>query len=521
MLDSGDPVVPMVQGRPRLNKPPLIYWTQSASAMAFTLGDAAKDAIWMYRLPSLLAAIGTVLLSWRIARTLLSERNAFIAAAALAATPMIFWEARQARADMVLVFFTTGAMASLWSLLRAKEKPGLAPLVCLWLCTGLGVLTKGPITPMVMGSTLVVAAFLSGRWDLIRRVKPAMGLIVVIAMGLPWLIAVMHRVGPSNYLQTIMDETLGRSMQAKEGHSGPPGYHALLAMVLLFPASMGLGSALTSLWHAIRNAARFSAKQRLPRADITPDLFLASWLVPSWIIFELVSTKLPHYTMPLTPAAVLLCVRGLTSDAPWAVRTRAAAWSNAALSVFSVVTLLVCLAAWMIASTSLDDALALHAPSNGLMALGALLTVTGTLLMFRMLRARDHALMLAAAVATFGLAAAALANAAPAMSQLWTSHQLIAVVDRVDPSRRAPIAAVGYEEDSLIFETHGRAVRTNQADLGAWMQSHPEGLVCITEEALKETPGLESLGAVKGFNYTKGRWVNVVVTKPTAPSPAR
>ena len=32
MLESGDIVVPMVLGTPRLNKPPLIYWAQSAAA---------------------------------------------------------------------------------------------------------------------------------------------------------------------------------------------------------------------------------------------------------------------------------------------------------------------------------------------------------------------------------------------------------------------------------------------------------------------------------------------------------
>src|SRR3954469_22250603 len=62
MMESRDFVVPRVQGRVRLNKPPLIYWLQSA--VARVLAGDGLDAIWMYRVPSLLAAIAAVLATW-------------------------------------------------------------------------------------------------------------------------------------------------------------------------------------------------------------------------------------------------------------------------------------------------------------------------------------------------------------------------------------------------------------------------------------------------------------------------
>ena len=34
--------------------------------------------------------------------------------------------------------------------------------------------------------------------------------------------------------------------------------------------------------------------------------FLLAWIVPSWIVFELVVTKLPHYVLPLYPAIAIL-----------------------------------------------------------------------------------------------------------------------------------------------------------------------------------------------------------------------
>ena len=34
--------------------------------------------------------------------------------------------------------------------------------------------------------------------------------------------------------------------------------------------------------------------------------FLLAWLIPSWIVFEAVLTKLPHYVLPLYPAIAIL-----------------------------------------------------------------------------------------------------------------------------------------------------------------------------------------------------------------------
>ena len=34
--------------------------------------------------------------------------------------------------------------------------------------------------------------------------------------------------------------------------------------------------------------------------------FLLAWIVPTWIVFELVVTKLPHYVLPLYPAIAIL-----------------------------------------------------------------------------------------------------------------------------------------------------------------------------------------------------------------------
>ena len=61
-------IVPRVGDRPRLNKPPLIYWMQSGVAWVATGGDPSMDRIWMYRLPSVLAALFAAGLTWWLGR---------------------------------------------------------------------------------------------------------------------------------------------------------------------------------------------------------------------------------------------------------------------------------------------------------------------------------------------------------------------------------------------------------------------------------------------------------------------
>src|SRR3954470_6240165 len=66
MLESGDFVDIRFQDEARHKKPVGIYWLQAAAVKA---GEAlgvlqARTQIWLYRIPSLLGAIATVLLSY-------------------------------------------------------------------------------------------------------------------------------------------------------------------------------------------------------------------------------------------------------------------------------------------------------------------------------------------------------------------------------------------------------------------------------------------------------------------------
>src|SRR3546814_8911836 len=77
--------------------------------------QVVRDWEVAFLLPSLLAALGTLWLSWDLARRLWNRRIANYAAFALLATLQFCLQAQRGQIDMVLVFWTT---LSLWGLSR-------------------------------------------------------------------------------------------------------------------------------------------------------------------------------------------------------------------------------------------------------------------------------------------------------------------------------------------------------------------------------------------------------------------
>ena len=71
--------------------------------------------------------------------------------------------------------------------------------------------------------------------------------------------------------------------------------------------------------------------------------FLLAWLVPSWIVFEAVMTKLPHYVLPLYPAIAILTAGAL--DGGVLSRNR---WLVRGTSGWFIVPVVLCIAAIII-----------------------------------------------------------------------------------------------------------------------------------------------------------------------------
>jgi len=290
MVQTGDYINIRFQETPRHKKPAGIYWLQAASVALFGKTDASE--IWPYRLPSVLGAIAAVLLTFALGCVLFERRVAFLGAAILASSSLLVIEAHLAKTDATLLATIMAAMlvlARIYAAAREERESGWGAPLVFWGALGVSMLVKGPIGPMV--ALLAVGALWITDWradratGLIARLKPLVGVPLAAAIFAPWLIAIMTATGGSFVGDAVKSDLLPKLISGQESHGFPPGYFLLLLTGTMWPGSL-------FVWHGIvwawQNRWEWPVK------------FCVAWALPSWIVFELVPTKLPHYVLPIT-----------------------------------------------------------------------------------------------------------------------------------------------------------------------------------------------------------------------------
>ncbi len=511
-LHGGGLAVPRVAGTPRLKKPPLIYWAQAASAYVFSGGDPLSDAIWMYRVPSALAALIASIVTWRIARTMMSPRAALLAGIMLTVCPMVVWDAHQARADQLLLACTTIAMGALWHIWRTRdvERAGWATPAVLWIATGAGLMTKG-ITPLIVLGAVLWLSVVARRWRWVWRTKPIVGVVLMALMVPPWVYAVAQQVGWSEYFSIIFDETAGRSAGAKEGHWGPPGYHTVLSAALFWPGSLLTLAAFGAAWVGAGILAPRSGRPifgslvaRWRERAIADDAsaFLIAWIVPGWLFFELISTKLPHYTMPMYPALALVTARAFEA---WIAPSRTAKPARppmVGILIWGAIGLAWVTTAPVAAAEMLDGPVVPAIIGAGLAGLGVVLAVR---CIARNDLARAHTLAISSAIV---FAITLLGVVVPNLNRVWVSPRLAAHLPA-----KAPVGAIGYHEDSLVFLTRGTLERLGDEAGPAWLDANPEGVLIAPAVVIDTLGPIEIAAEVTGLNYSNGDAVDLRIVR--------
>jgi 4-amino-4-deoxy-L-arabinose transferase-like glycosyltransferase len=299
MIETGDYVDIRFQEETRYKKPVGIYWLQAAVVRAAeAVGVAsARTAIGLYRIPSLLGALGAVLATYWAAMAFVSRRAALMAGAMMATSILLGVEARLAKTDAMLLLTSVtalGAMARAYLAEQGDRPSSLPPLAIaaiFWAAIATGIMIKGPMILMFVGLAAIalIALDRSARWML--RLKPLAGVPFAVAIVMPWLVAIMIRSGGSFFTESLGGDMFAKVTGGQETHGLPPGFYFVIFWQTFFPGALLAGLAAPAVWRA--------------RAEPGCKLLLA-WIVPAWLAFELVPTKLPHYVLPLYPALAIL-----------------------------------------------------------------------------------------------------------------------------------------------------------------------------------------------------------------------
>jgi 4-amino-4-deoxy-L-arabinose transferase-like glycosyltransferase len=500
MLESGDYIDIRFQDEVRYKKPVGIYWMQAAVVkVADALGKAdAHTTISLYRIPSLLGALGAVLLTYWTALAFVSRRAAVLAGLMMATSILLGAEARLAKTDAVLLLTVVAAMGAMARAYLAERRPGASgragwglPAV-FWTALAVGILVKGPLILMVAGLTILALAVADRSLRWIGSLKPIPGIIWLCILVLPWFLAIMGRAGNSFFAESVGRDLFGKVISAQEAHGAPPGYYFVLFWVTFWPAATLAGMAIPSVWAARREKG---AK------------FLLAWIVPAWIVFELVPTKLPHYVLPLYPAIAIL-IAGVVDPHILARQRwleRGTGWwfvLPVLLGIGSIVALVVFaqklgLLAWPFAAAAM------------IFGLWAWRLYSADGAEYSLLRA-----MLAALLLAFGIFSIIL----PSMNTAFPSAALAQMLREAD-CKKPQVAAAGYHEPSLVFLVGTETELVDGSDAAAFLRHGGCRFALI--EARHERSFLrraEALGLrysppqrFEGYNYSSGRAISIAV----------
>jgi len=344
MAETGDWLIPHVNGLPRYDKPPLVYWLMG---LIYALpGQAQWNPLgtWAAALPSALASIGVML---ALADTLLrwpqpglgrsrgarpgqaasgtpstngaadtwactaaspadgpSSVSALVtplsAALAFALGPLVMLWGRVPVSDALFSALLAGSLLLCW---RRYTDPG-QPWWSAWVVLGLAVLTKGPVALVLLALCLLLFGWLQRDLaGLPRRQRPLPGLGLSLLLALPWYGLALWREGRPFWESFFGYHNLQRFTSVVNHHLQPWWFFLPVLLIAALPATplllLGLARALGPLRLSRWPARPQPAPESLGR-------FAACWLLVVLAFFTVAATKLPSYWLPATPAAALL-----------------------------------------------------------------------------------------------------------------------------------------------------------------------------------------------------------------------
>lgn len=338
MLRRGDLIIPTLNDRPYLTKPPLLYW---AIAGVYAMTGVVSELT--ARIPTAVCGLLMALCIYFGLRRRTGEGAARWTALAMFSSPYFLERARWAEIDVPLTLATFLAVVLLERALSAERRPHrLANALGAGLALGAATMLKGPPPYLVFFSAWLVfvllespaaatalwtgakytaiafaiglalwgtaylglqlpfpaalallvaawfflAALYAGR-ALLRSIPVILlALVVALACAIPWAVAVLQRIGWTQLQALLNYEVVQRTHTATAINSGSPFFYAIALPIMLAPWGLLLPLHVSAPhWVDSNRYYRFS--------------MLTGWL--SVAIFSLIAGKEYEYILPAVP----------------------------------------------------------------------------------------------------------------------------------------------------------------------------------------------------------------------------
>jgi len=502
MAETNDLMNIKFQDEARNKKPAAAYWAQTAMIKIFARDG--ENRIWAQRLPSVLAALVTILALYWGSLRMAGRKAGFIACALLATTLIFVFEGHIAKTDALLCASTTLIFASLG---RLRNGPSKVEVWAFWIALGLSIMIKGPIGPVLATLTLLSLWIWERNLSWARPLMNWRAILVFTLIWLPWAIAMFVMTDGAFFIESLGQDFGGKVISGQENHGAPPGSHSAAIWLTLWPASLFLISGLTYAISSVR-----AAKEN---PIIRSMKFALCWAFPFWILIEIMPTKLPHYGLPVFPALCLMIgVSIIAMD-----HMTGFLKSRIAGGLIFLLMSTGLLGGLVIAQNLYMDA----APSRiGYFICGAswIFAVSASFcLWIGKIKSSFYSALLSSIIAMVG----AYGYILPSLTELNTSERLAVELERFAPGTDSEfIHSPHFTEPSLVYHT-GKDINLKSGNV-----SLSEGTLVILNTRREDTVPLSKVLAksaknrgrciaasnpVKGFNYSKGAPLTLVILK--------
>ena len=294
---SGDYFSTYYNFETEFSKPPFQYWLLQIFYAIFGINE------WAVRLPSFMAALGVLSLTYLFGKNIRSSDTGLWACLVLCANVGFYSMMRDARMDITLTFFITLSIYGFYNYIY-KGQNSIKGFLYVYIGMAGATLTKGPIGIIFPVSIVFMFILLKRDWGSFKKLKPFHGLLLLITLITPWYIYMTHRYGFGFLEKNIIHENFKKFL-VKGVYEPNPGGHFFLAHTFFwyfFPWWI-LWFYQQYYWLKEKGSRDQGVKGSVEGKDT--NLFLLLWFYIPFVFFSLSKFSLPNYLSVVIPAASL------------------------------------------------------------------------------------------------------------------------------------------------------------------------------------------------------------------------
>lgn len=475
---------------PRYKKPIGIYWSQVLSNKI--LGSYPFNEIWIYRLPSIVSFFLCILFIYCYLQKYEKKITIYLTIFFLTFCLLTISEIHQSKTDALLFMLVSICNLILYKTIKLKNINNYE-LFSFWVCMALGVLVKGPIILIFIIIPLLVFSIIKKK-NIFKFFWSAPAFLLFLLISVPWFILINIKSGGVFWHESVGNDLFNKIKSGQESHGFPPGYYTILFFIFFWPGSIFFYSLFKNLK---------SNFQAILKKDDFKLILIVSFLAP-FIIFELIPTKLPHYVYPCYLPMSILISKLIVDEKFDSNKIKSSIFTLILYPI--IITTLICYSVFEYGKP--DSSLLL------VICFNIFLIFLLTLFRFRTSLKKFITYTGLFQISVYLVLVFFLI---PRIEKLWVSQNINNLIKKYE-NNFDHILAYGFNEPSLLFLTsHSSLNNVSLNEISKEDIRNKKFLIILTKDLSQKIKkqdrfrNLVLINQITGFNYSKGKEVNIMV----------